>query len=150
MEAVKHNTSNTKKEAMLEALEKSLGIVSTAAKMVGIDRSTHYAWLKADEEYKSAVSSIQDSVLDFAESHLYKLVKEGNPAATIFFLKTKGKKRGYIERQEIEVTEKKPLSWLDEQTPRDILPRQRMQVEDSSSPRRDTIRKDVLHPHGTH
>ena len=114
MEAVKINTSNTKKEAMLEALEKSLGIVSTAAKMVGIDRSTHYSWLKADEEYKSAVASIQDGVLDFAESHLYKLVKEGNPAATIFFLKTKGKKRGYIERQEIEVQEKKPLSWLDE------------------------------------
>ncbi len=96
MEAVKNNTTNTKKEAMLEALEKSLGIVSTACKMVDISRQTHYAWLKADEEYKSAVNSIQDSVLDFAESHLYKLVKEGNPAATIFFLKTKGKKRGYI------------------------------------------------------
>ena len=114
MEALKTNTSNTKKEAMLEALEKSLGIVSTAAKMVGIDRSTHYAWLKADADYNKAVSSIQDSVLDFAESHLYKLVKEGNPAATIFFLKTKGKKRGYIERQEIEVTERKPLSWFEE------------------------------------
>ena len=114
MEALQLNKTDTKKGLMLEALEKSLGIVSTACKMVDISRQTHYAWLKADEEYKSAVNSIQDSVLDFAESHLYKLVKEGNPAATIFFLKTKGKKRGYIERQEIEVTEKKPLSWLDE------------------------------------
>jgi len=114
MEALQLDRTDTKKAAMLEALEKSLGIVSTACKMVDISRQTHYAWLKADEEYKSAVNSIQDSVLDFAESHLYKLVKEGNPAATIFFLKTKGKKRGYIERQEIEVTEKKPLSWLDE------------------------------------
>ena len=114
MEAVKTHKSNTKKEAMLEALDKSLGIVSTAAKMVGIDRSTHYAWMKSDEEYKKAVDSIQDGVLDFAESHLYKLVKEGNPAATIFLLKTRGKTRGYIERQEIEVQEKKPLSWLDE------------------------------------
>ena len=114
MEALQLNKTDTKKGLMLEALEKSLGIVSTACKMVDISRQTHYAWLKADEEYKSAVNSIQDSVLDFAESHLYKLVKEGNPAATIFFLKTKGKKRGYIERQEIEVTEKKPLSWLDD------------------------------------
>ena len=114
MEALQLDRTDTKKAAMLEALEKSLGIVSTACKMVDISRQTHYAWLKADEEYKSAVNSIQDSVLDFAESHLYKLVKDGNPAATIFFLKTKGKKRGYIERQEIEVTEKKPLSWLDE------------------------------------
>jgi serine/threonine-protein kinase RIO1 len=47
--------------------------------------------MKADTDYKKAVDSIADSVLDFAESHLYKLVKEGNPAATIFFLKTKGK-----------------------------------------------------------
>ena len=114
MEAVKLDRTDTKKAAMLKALEKSLGIVSTACKMVDISRQTHYAWLKADEEYKKAVDSIQDGVLDFAESHLYKLVKEGNPAATIFFLKTKGKKRGYIERQEIEVQEKKPLSWLDE------------------------------------
>ena len=115
MEAVKVNNRNTpKKEAMLEALEKSLGIVSTACKMVDLGRTTHYQWIKEDADYKKSVDSIQDSVLDFAESHLYKLVKEGNPAATIFFLKTKGKKRGYIERQEIEIQEKKPLSWLDE------------------------------------
>ncbi len=114
MEAIQLDKTDTKKRLMLEALEKSLGIVSTACKMVDISRQTHYSWLKADEEYKKAVNSIQDGVLDFAESHLYKLVKEGNPAATIFFLKTKGKKRGYIERQEIEVQEKKPLSWLDE------------------------------------
>jgi len=114
MEAVKLDRTDNKKEQMLEALEKSLGIVSTACKMVDISRQTHYDWIKKDEDYKKAVDSIQDSVLDFAESHLYKLVKEGNPAATIFFLKTKGKKRGYIERQEIEVQEKKPLSWLDE------------------------------------
>ena len=43
MEAVKANNRNTKKEQMLEALEKSLGIVSTACKMVDVGRTTHYA-----------------------------------------------------------------------------------------------------------
>ena len=52
--------------------------------------------------------------MDFAESHLYKLVKEGNPAATIFFLKTKGKARGYVERQEVEIHPHQPLSWFKE------------------------------------
>lgn len=104
----------TLKRAMLEALDKSLGIVSTAAKTAGIDRTTHYNWLKEDPEYKAAVDQIQESVIDFAESHLYKLIKEGNPAANIFYLKTKGKSRGYIERQEVEVSGPKPLSWFDE------------------------------------
>ena len=110
----KLDKTDTKKAAMLEALEKSLNIVSTACKVVGISRQTHYDWLKKDDDYRKAVDALQDGVLDFAESHLYKLVKEGNPAATIFLLKTRGKSRGYIERQEIEVQEKKPLSWLDE------------------------------------
>ena len=43
MEAVKLDELNSpKKEAMIEALEKSLGIVSTAVKMAGISRGTHY------------------------------------------------------------------------------------------------------------
>lgn len=112
MEALKTNKTDTKKEAMLEALERSLGIVTTACNAVGINRSTHYDWMRKDPEYKQAVKSIEDRTLDFAESHLHKLIKEGNPAATIFFLKTKGKARGYVERQEIEVAEKKPLSWF--------------------------------------
>ncbi len=98
---------------MLKAMETSLGIVSTACKMANVSRNAHYTWMREDKQYKEAIDLIQESVTDFVESHLYKLVKEGNPAATIFFLKTKGKKRGYIERQEIEVTERAPLSWLD-------------------------------------
>jgi len=112
MEAVRANKSDTKKEAMLEALEKSLGIVTTACNAVGINRSTHYDWMKKDSDYASAVKAIEGRTLDFAESHLHKLIKDGNPTATIFFLKTKGKARGYVERQEIEVAEKKPLSWF--------------------------------------
>ena len=112
MEAIKANKTNTKKEAMLEALERSLGIVTTACNAVGVGRTTHYQWMKDDPEYREAVKGIENRTLDFAESHLHKLIKEGNPAATIFFLKTKGKGRGYVERQEIEVAEKKPLSWF--------------------------------------
>ena len=87
---------------MIEALEKTLGVVTTAAKMVGIERTTHYKWMENDTEYKANVDDVQNVVLDFAESALHKMVENHNPAATLFLLKTKGKKRGYIERQEIE------------------------------------------------
>ena len=88
---------------MLDALEKSLGVVTAACKAVGIGRTTHYLWMQEDAEYKAAVDGLSDVALDFAESQLHKQIKEGNSTATIFFLKTKGKKRGYIERQEVEV-----------------------------------------------
>lgn len=92
----------TLKKAMLEALEKSLGVVSTAAKIVGINRSTHYDWLANDEEYAQAVSDIENVALDFAESKLFKNIEKAKEASVFFYLKTKGKKRGYIERQEIQ------------------------------------------------
>jgi hypothetical protein len=90
------------KKAMLDALEKSLGVVTSACKTVGIGRTTHYLWMDSDPEYKAAVDSIADVAIDFAVSQLHKQIKEGNSTATIFFLKTKGKKRGYVERQEID------------------------------------------------
>ncbi len=89
-----------KKEAMIEALEKHLGVVTSACKTVGIDRTTHYRWLKEDEAYKEATDDIDNVSLDFAESQLFKQIRDGNTTATIFFLKTRGKNRGYVERQE--------------------------------------------------
>ena len=86
---------------MIEALEKSLGVVTTACKQVGICRQTHYDWYNEDSEYKKAVDGIADVALDFAESMLHQQIKNKDTAATIFYLKTKGKKRGYIERKEL-------------------------------------------------
>jgi hypothetical protein len=94
--------SNITKKELIVALEKSLGIVTTACKSVNIARSTFYEWLKDDPEFKKAVDDIGDIALDFAESKLHTQISDSNTAATIFYLKTKGKKRGYIEKQEIE------------------------------------------------
>jgi hypothetical protein len=96
--------SDIHKKSMIEALEKSLGVVTTACKSVGIARSTHYKWYETDDEYKSAVDDIADIALDFVETQLHKQIAEKDTVATIFYLKTKGKKRGYIERTGHDVT----------------------------------------------
>ena len=103
-----------KKKDMLEALERTLGVVSPACKQVGISRWTHYDWKKKDEEYARECEDINEASIDFGESNLFKLIKNGNATANIFFLKTRGKKRGYIETQHLEIRQKKPLSWFDE------------------------------------
>ena len=89
---------------MLKALEKSLGVVTTACKFVAISRETHYRWLREDEDYKTAVDGISEIAIDFAESKLHDSIENGSDTAIIFYLKTKGKKRGYIERSEIDQT----------------------------------------------
>lgn len=103
--------SDTLKKNMLEALEKTLCIVSTACKMVGISRNTHYRWMKEDAEYSTEVLALENVILDFAESHLHLQIKEGSVPATIFLLKTRGKKRGYVERQEVTGAEGEPMSF---------------------------------------
>ncbi|CAB5224161.1 hypothetical protein UFOVP386_29 [uncultured Caudovirales phage] len=92
-----------RKKAMIEALEKSLGIVTMACRSVGIDRTTHYSWMKEDEEYKNQVEELKNVALDFAESQLHQKIKGNDTSAIIFYLKTQGKGRGYIEKNEIEV-----------------------------------------------
>jgi len=98
---IQHN-----KKALLKALEKSMGIVSKACKIVDLDRSTFYKYYNDDEEFKEAVDNMQDYVLDFAESKLLENIKDKKETSIIFYLKTKGRKRGYIEKQDVDVTTK--------------------------------------------
>ena len=105
------NKTEQHKKAIIEALEKSLGVVTTACKVVGIGRTQFYQWLKDDKGFAQEVDDIQNIALDFAESQLHKQIGDGSTAATIFYLKTKGKKRGYIERQEITGADGMPTNF---------------------------------------
>jgi hypothetical protein len=91
-----------KQKLMIESMKKQLGIVTAACKESGISRQTHYRWLEESPEYKEEIDRIPELVVDFAENALFKLIQEKNPTAIIFFLKTKAKHRGYIEKSEIE------------------------------------------------
>jgi len=96
----KTNTSNTNKKNLLDALEVTLGVVSPACAKCKISRTTFYDYYNKDSEFAKAVDELQDVALDFAEGALHKQIKNGVPSSTMFYLKTKGKKRGYIERTE--------------------------------------------------
>lgn len=59
--------TDTNKKNML-ALNKTLGVVTTACDVCGISRDTHYRYLKSDARYASAVKEINDIALDFVEA----------------------------------------------------------------------------------
>ena len=103
-----NNIEHTKKQ-LLVALEKSLGVVTTACKEVDISRTTYYDYYNNDAEFRKAVNDISNIALDFTESKLFKQIDGGNMTGIIFYLKTKGKKRGYVERQEISGPDEGPI-----------------------------------------
>ena len=94
---------------LLVALDSTLGIVSPACEKLGLDRTTFYRYYNEDKDFAAAVDSIRDKMLDFCETRLMQRVKEGSDTAIIFALKCLGKKRGYIERQEITGKDGKDL-----------------------------------------
>ena len=109
--SVKKITTEHNKKKILEALEKTLGIVTTACQKVGIGRTQFYTWCREDADFKKAVDNVEGMALDFAESKLLENIKGKKETSIIFYLKTKGKKRGYVEKQEIDYTSKEiPLT----------------------------------------
>lgn len=102
------------KQAFVEALKRNLGIITTACEKVGIVRQTFYNWMAKDPEFAEQVRGIKELTLDFVESQLLKQIEGGNTTATIFYLKTQGKQRGYVETQEIITAEKvKAPTWFE-------------------------------------
>lgn len=99
------------KIALVEAYVKSFGNITTACKAVGLSRETYYSWYNNDIGFKNAIdnSGADEYFLDFLESKLAERINKSSDACLIFALKTKGKKRGYIERQEVEHTTNIPI-----------------------------------------
>jgi hypothetical protein len=81
----------------LTILENKAGNITKACKAINIDRGTFYYWMAEDIEFHGRYLEVREALIDFAESTLLTLIKDKQPAATIFFLKTQAKHRGYTE-----------------------------------------------------
>ena len=86
---------------MLTSLKDCSGIVTFACEKVGLSRQTFYRWYRDDSEFKERADAINELQIDIAEASLLKKIQKGDTTAIIFYLKTKGKSRGYTERKEI-------------------------------------------------
>jgi len=93
-----------KHKKYLKVLTECKGIITMACNNAGIHRSCHYEWIKDIEGFEEAVEEATEAAIDHVESKLYNLIDQDDTTATIFYLKTKAKKRGYVERQETEIS----------------------------------------------
>lgn len=99
------------------ALRAKSGNVTAAAVALGCSRSTIYRRIEQSPQLKDLITDERETLADIAESALRKAVLDGNITAIIFTLKTVGKSRGYVERQELTGAEGADLSidikWAD-------------------------------------
>ena len=76
------------KDTLLESMRQNMGNVTLACHFTGCSRSTFYRYMESDEDFKKEVEDISNMAIDICEAELWKLIKDGNSTAIIFFLKT--------------------------------------------------------------
>jgi hypothetical protein len=84
-------------EQVIDAVKQSHGIVANAARVLGIGRNTVYAYMKNYPTIAKAVQDERDEWIDLAEQEMLKKIMRGDTQMIMFFLKTVGKSRGYVE-----------------------------------------------------
>lgn len=99
-----NNNISKKRQAtcqrIIESLRETRGLLTLAARKAGVSYPTINRYANDFPSVREAVQEAKESMVDFAEGKLFEKISKGDTASIIFYLKTQGKKRGYIEQQE--------------------------------------------------
>ena len=108
LRTIRRRQAKRKKE-FIEAFQKSLALVASTCRKVGISTVTFYNWYNEDSNFAEKIDEIRELAKDAVESKIYKKIDEGDTTMLIFYAKTKMKDRGYVERQEVTGADGKNL-----------------------------------------
>ena len=97
-------TIERSKQEILEAIEGSAGLITVISQKLKCAWHTAHKLVNLDEDTKRAYKDEDEKVLDLAESELIKAIKKGDLQSIRYILSTKGKRRGYGEKVEVELT----------------------------------------------
>lgn len=118
------------KETFVRELKSRLGLMMMTCEAMNISYETVRGWAKTDPDFLAQISGVQEYTLDVVEQRfLKKIVDEGDTTAMIFYLKTKGKGRGFSTRVELTGANGGPIesestikvSEIQKELPADVL-----------------------------
>jgi hypothetical protein len=106
MARTKATQPDLKLEQIEAALRKCNGLITPTSTMLNVTRQAIYLRVKRSARLRAVIKEVTEKVLDKCESQLFKNINDGdgNMTAIIFYLKTKGRHRGYVERKETELS----------------------------------------------
>ena len=91
-------STRRKKALFIKKYFLSIGNISRICKTVNISRQQYYRWLENDEKFKQAIRDEEAGLIDLVESQAFILIIEKNPTMIKYFLQTRGKDRGYVDK----------------------------------------------------
>lgn len=93
------------REELISAIWAAQGKVTVAAQRLGCTVRTIYNYANKYATVQNAIDEARamwdEKLVDLAELKLFQEVNDGNAWAIKYALSTKGKHRGYVERQEV-------------------------------------------------
>lgn len=100
----------SKKTAFPAMLQRNKGMITKTCQEMEMTKSTYYYWREKDEDFAARCDDVLEFTLDTVELALLDKIDKGDTTAMIFYLKTKGKHRGYVERIEQTGKDGEPLN----------------------------------------
>ena len=104
------------KEQLLKAIEGSQGLVTKIQKKLEAARGEKICWDTVDKlvhkypETEAAVKAEKEAMLDLAENNIFRDMANGDVGTSKWYLKMKGKERGYEDTPTIQLANEDPLN----------------------------------------
>jgi len=93
---------NSKKNRILKLLSENLGIITPVLKKVKVSYTTYKKWITEDNDFSERIEEVENEQFDFVENILFENIKDGDRTSVIFYLKSRGGSRRYVDKQVIE------------------------------------------------
>lgn len=104
-ESIEQNAQKKKEMEIVVDVYKRKGCnISATCDALKISRQTFYNWLENVPKIKDGIEEADESLIDFAETKLIEKINNGDTSCIQFYLRTKGRKRGYITQTEVAPT----------------------------------------------
>ena len=85
-------------------VEEKKGNIAAIARALGVSRGTIHNRINESPTLAKALEDARETMIDNAESMLYKRMMDGDITALIFFLKTQAYHRGYGDKSKLELS----------------------------------------------
>jgi len=107
---------NVTKEQLLKAIEGSQGLVSKVQRKLEAAMREKISWdavdrlIKKYDETQEAVRAEKEAMLDIAENNIFKEMVNGDTTTSKWYLRMKGKERGYEDTTKLQLDGADPLN----------------------------------------